>query len=89
MSDRLTICACRWRGLISPERVAELAEEEMSSPNWLLILFSWMKQHRLFLKGKLSVRRGLRFLLLHFWLHLPVDPRHKPGFCVFRTTRGS
>ncbi len=27
MNDRLTICACRWRGLISPERVAELAEE--------------------------------------------------------------
>ena len=27
MSDRLTICACRWRGMISSERVAELAEE--------------------------------------------------------------
>ena len=27
MSDRLTICACRWRGLIPPERVADLAEQ--------------------------------------------------------------
>lgn len=27
MRNRLTICACRWRGMIPPERVAELAEQ--------------------------------------------------------------
>lgn len=27
MRNRLTICVCRWRGMIPPERVAELAEQ--------------------------------------------------------------